>query len=104
MKRKLWLTLILGSSVLISPAAYAIEPISTVASIVGGSLFCKMIKCETITTNVIIQHHRDERKINARLQEMKTNFKWEDSYCRSSPALEQGQKICFKDGSWKVVK
>ena len=103
MKRKLWLTLILGSSIsFCSSPSYAIEPVTTIAGIVGGSIFCKMIKCETITTNVI--HYRDERKINKRLQEMKTNFKWEDSYCRSSPALEQGQKICWKNGVWKVIK
>ena len=103
MKRKLWLSLTLASSIsFCSNPSYALEPVSTVASIVGGSIFCKMIQCEKVTTNIV--QYRDERKINKRLQEMRDNFKWEDSYCRSSPALEQGQKICWKNGVWKVIK
>ncbi len=103
MKKRLWLSLTLASSLsLCNGPAYAFEPVSTLVSVVGGSLFCKFIQCETVTTNIV--YVRNEQKINERLQEMKTNFEWEDSYCRTSPALEQGQKFCFKDGTWKVLK
>jgi|TARA_R110000744_G_scaffold52464_5_gene112395 hypothetical protein len=84
--------------------AHTFEPVSALLSIVGGSIFCKMIKCETVTTNIVYVRDRDSEKMNKRLQKMKEEFEWEEEFCRPSPALEEGEKFCFKNGIWKVVK
>mgnify|MGYP003668631176 FL=1 len=103
MTKRLLLTLTLASSItMCGTPAHAFEPVSTLLSIVGGSIFCKMIKCETVTTNIV--YVRDSEKMNKRLQKMKEEFEWEEEFCRPSPALQEGEKFCFKNGIWKVVK
>ena len=105
MKKQLLLALTLASSItMYGAAAHTFEPVSALLSIVGGSIFCKMIKCETVTTNIVYVRDRDSEKMNKRLQKMKEEFEWEEEFCRPSPALEEGEKFCFKNGIWKVVK
>jgi len=103
MKKQLLLTPTLASSIALwTGPAHAFEPILTVLSVIGGPIFCKIISCKTNVVHIV--HGRDSKTLNKQLQKMKDEFEWEDEFCRSSPALEYGEKFCFKNGTWKVVK
>ena len=88
MSKKLSLSLILFSSILVSPAQ-AIEPISIAASVVGGSLFCKMISCKTIVNKTeLIDLYKTRQHQHARFEDIRKNglkLNFDEKFCRSVP-------------------
>ena len=107
--RNLLIASALVSSLLVGSEAKAFEPISLTASVVGGSIFCKMIKCKTHTNEVIIIRDKKlERAMLVRLDKMKKDFKWdewdEEDSCRSSTALNMGEKFCVNSNGKIYIK
>ncbi len=92
--------LVVTSSLLATPA-HGLEPVSTLVSIVGGSIFCKMIECKSVHNNVIYIKSADHEKNLKKLTSMRDKFKWETDHCRPSAALENGKQFCYENG--KVV-
>lgn len=103
MKRKLSLTLILASSIAVSPAQ-AIEPLSIAASVVGGSIFCKMISCKTVIDKTeIIDLYKTRQHQQARFEDIRKNglkLNFDEKFCRSVP--DTNGAICYENGKWST--
>ena len=103
MIKKLSLSLILTSSILVSPAQ-AIEPISIAASVVGGSLFCKMISCKTIVNKTeLIDLYKTRQHQHARFEDIRKNglkLNFDEKFCRSVPDTKGA--MCYENGKWSL--
>ena len=97
---KLSALLVVTSSLLATPA-HGLEPVSTVVSIVGGSIFCKIIECKSVHNNVIYIKSENHEANLKKLKAMSEGFEWETDHCRPSAALENGKQFCYENG--KVV-
>ncbi len=107
--RNLLIASALVSSMFVGSEAKAFEPISTLASIVGGSIFCKMIQCKTVNNEVIIIRDKKlEKAMIARLEKLRDeneDFNWdEEDSCRPSMALNIGEKFCVNSDGRIYVK
>ena len=94
---KLSALLVVTSSLLATPA-HGFEPVSTLVSIVGGSIFCKMIQCKSVENNVIYIKSPNHEENLKKLKTMREGFKWETDHCRPSAALDDGKQFCFENG------
>ena len=90
--------LLIVTSSLLAPPAHGFEPVSTIVSIVGGSIFCKMIQCKSVENNVIYIRSANHEENLKKLKTMRDGFKWETDHCRSSAALDDGKQFCFENG------
>jgi len=97
---KLSALLVVTSSLLATPA-HGFEPVSTLVSIVGGSIFCKIIECKSVHNNVIYIKSENHEANLKKLKAMSEGFEWETDHCRPSAALENGKQFCYENG--KVV-
>jgi len=99
-------SVLLIASVTVGSEAHAFEPISTVASILGGSIFCKMIQCKSIEKNIFIIKDRElEKKQLDHLAQMKRDFEWaKEDNCRYSPALNMNEMFCYNTSGKYYIK
>ena len=104
---KKWLiaSALVGSLVMGSEAK-AFEPVSLAASVVGGSIFCKIIECKTHNNEIIIIRDKKlERAMLDRLSKLRKDFKWdEEDNCRASIALNMGERFCVNSDGKIYVK
>lgn len=107
LKSKAWLiaSTLVGSLVMGSEAK-AFEPVSLAASVVGGSIFCKIIECKTHNNEIIIIRDKKlERAMLDRLSKLRKDFKWdEEDNCRASVALNMGERFCVNSDGKIYVK
>jgi len=86
--------------------AKAFEPVSLAASVVGGSIFCKIIECKTHNNEIIIIRDKKlERAMLDRLSKLRKDFKWdEEDNCRASVALNMDERFCVNSDGKIYVK
>ena len=103
MNNKLSLSLILASSIAVSPAQ-AVEPLSIAASVVGGSIFCKMISCKTVVNKTeLIDLYKTRQHQQARFEDIRKNglqLNFDEKFCRSIPDTEGA--MCYENGKWSL--
>ena len=86
----------------------ALEPISTLISIIGGPIFCKMIGCKTHESKILFAENPSKNR--RRLNEIKNNFMWDDYYQEGDcmnyhhPNLDEKGTVCYTNGKWVIVK
>lgn len=86
--------------------AQAIEPLSIAASVVGGSIFCKMISCKTVVNKTELidlyktRQYQLERFNDIRKNGLKLNF--DEKICRAVPDTDGG--LCYENGKWSIIK
>ena len=96
----------LVGSLVMGAEAKAFEPVSLAASVVGGSIFCKIIECKTHNNEIIIIRDKKlERAMLDRLSKLRKDFKWdEEDNCRASVALNMGERFCVNSDGKIYVK